>query len=101
MENTELFRMALGIESPWYIDKKESTIFRKLQCQKCGNTEHYWKSDKEQYECKQCSFRTTLKSGSIMHKSKLPYRYWFIAIHLLRSTKKKFFSQRNPESVGA
>jgi hypothetical protein len=28
-----------------------------------------------------------------MHKSKLPYRYWFIAMHLLTSTKKSFSSK--------
>ncbi|MCP4970526.1 MAG: transposase, partial [Arcobacter sp.] len=50
-----------------------------IECIKCSHTKHYWKRDKEQYECKNCGFRTTLKSGTVMHKSKLPYRYWFIA----------------------
>ncbi len=59
-------------------------------CAKCGGKEHYWKRDKEQYECKSCKTRTTLKSGTVMHKSKLPFRYWFIAIHLLTATKKSF-----------
>lgn len=59
-------------------------------CAKCGGKEHYWKNDKEQYECKSCKTRTTLKSGTVMHKSKLPYRYWFIAMHLLTATKKSF-----------
>ena len=39
---------------------------------------------------KKCSFRTTLRSGTVMHGSKLPFRYWFIAMHLLTSTKKSF-----------
>jgi len=34
-------------------------------CPKCGNKEHYWKKDKEQYECKSCKTRTTLKSGTV------------------------------------
>lgn len=59
-------------------------------CSKCGGSVHYWKKDKEQYECKACKTRTTLRSGTVMHKSKLPYRHWFIAIHLLTSTKKPF-----------
>ena len=44
-------------------------------CSKCGGTDHYWKKDKEQYECKHCKTRTTLKSGTVMHKSKLPFRF--------------------------
>jgi len=59
-------------------------------CPNCGGTDHYWKKDKEQYECKACKKRTTLKSGTVMHKSKLPFRYWFITMHLLTSTKKAF-----------
>jgi len=69
-------------------------------CVKCGNKGHYWKSDKEQFECKQCGFRTTLKSGTVMHKSKLPYRYWFIAMHLLTSTKKSFSAKEIQRQIG-
>lgn len=69
-------------------------------CQKCGSKDHYWKSDKEQYECKKCKFRTTMKSGTVMHKSKLPYRYWFIAMHLLTTTKKSFSAKEIQSQLG-
>jgi len=69
-------------------------------CSKCGGKEHYWKRDKEQYECKKCRTRTTLKSGTVMHKSKLPYRYWFITMHLLTSTKKSFSSKEIQRQLG-
>lgn len=69
-------------------------------CRKCGGTDHYWKRDKEQYECKKCKTRTTLKSGTVMHKSKLPFRYWFIAIHLLTATKKSFSAKEIQRQLG-
>ena len=69
-------------------------------CSKCGGKEHYWKKDKEQYECKSCKTRTTLKSGTVMHKSKLPFRYWFIAMHLLTSTKKNFSAKEIQRQLG-
>ena len=59
-------------------------------CSHCGSKDHYWKSDKWQYECKKCKTRTTLRSGTVMHGSQLPFRYWFVAMHLLTSTKKSF-----------
>ena len=71
-----------------------------VSCANCGRTDHYWKSDKEQYECKGCGTRTTLKSGTVMHKSKLPYRYWFIAMHLLTSTKKSFSAREIQRQLG-
>jgi hypothetical protein len=35
-----------------------------------------------------------------MHKSKLPYRYWFIAMHLLTSTKKSFSARELQRQLG-
>lgn len=69
-------------------------------CAKCEGTDHYWKKDREQYECKNCKTRTTLKSGTVMHKSKLPYRYWFITMHLLTSTKKSFSAKEIQRQLG-
>jgi len=69
-------------------------------CPNCGGKEHYWKKDKEQYECKACRKRITLKSGTVMHKSKLPFRYWFIAMHLLTSTKKSFSAKEIQRQLG-
>lgn len=69
-------------------------------CAKCSGTDHYWKQDKEQYECKNCKTRTTLRSGTVMHKSKLPYRHWFLAMHLLTSTKKSFSAKEIQRQLG-
>ena len=35
-----------------------------------------------------------------MHGSKLPFRYWFIAIHLLTSTKKSFSAKEIQRQLG-
>lgn len=69
-------------------------------CANCGSKEHYWKNDKWQYECKKCKRRTTLRSGTVMHGSKLPFRYWFIAMHLLTSTKKSFSALELQRQLG-
>jgi len=69
-------------------------------CLKCGNTHHYWLKNKECYQCKECNTRITLKSGTVMHKSQLPFRYWFIAIHLLTSTKKSFSALELQRQLG-
>ncbi|MCG2462370.1 transposase [Flavobacteriaceae bacterium F89] len=42
-------------------------------CKRCEHREHYWISTKDQYQCKKCSFRNTLWSGSPLHGSQLPY----------------------------
>ena len=58
-------------------------------CRECGEKDQYWwLASKELYECKKCGFRMSIKSGTVMENSKLPYQYWFIAFHLMTSTKK-------------
>ena len=66
-------------------------------CSRCGGTDHYWKKDKENYECKNCRYRQSLRANTVMHGSQLPFRYWFIAIHLLTSTKKSFSAKVIPK----
>lgn len=69
-------------------------------CKKCGCTKHYWKTSKEQWQCSKCGFRTTIKSGTVMENSKLPYQYWFIAMHLLTATKKSFSAKEIQRQIG-
>lgn len=68
--------------------------FKKLRlkegviCKKCGGKDHYWISTRDQFQCKSCKFRTTLRSGTVLQHSKLPFRYWFLAMYLMTMTKK-------------
>ena len=71
-----------------------------VTCSACGCKKQYWKKDKYQYECTDCGKRTTLRSGTVMHGSKLPYRYWFIAIHLLTSTRNSFSALELQRQLG-
>jgi hypothetical protein len=48
-----------------------------IVCPKCGCIHHYWKKNRSEWECKKCGHRTTLISGTIMHGSKLPFRYLY------------------------
>lgn len=69
-------------------------------CPHCGHTEHYWKKDKACYECKKCRKRQSLRANTVMHGSQLPFRYWFIAMHLLTSTKKSFSAVEIQRQLG-
>ncbi len=69
-------------------------------CSKCGSNKHYWKKDKEQYQCIWCGYRQSLRSNTVMHGSQLPFRYWFIAIHLLSSTRKGFSALEIQRQLG-
>lgn len=83
--------------------KQEFKKYREEQgvtCSKCGSSSHYWKRNREQWECKSCKHRTTLKSGTVMHHSKLSFQTWFKAMHLLTSTKKTFSAKEIQRQLG-
>ena len=59
-----------------------------LSCKKCGCTKHYWLKAKYQWQCSDCRFRTTLRSGTMMEHSNLPFRKWYLAMAFMSFTKK-------------
>lgn len=71
-----------------------------VMCQHCGSHDVVWLESKHQYQCKHCRHRTTLRSGTVMHGSKLPFRYWFITMHLLTATKKSISAAELQRQLG-
>jgi transposase-like protein/DNA-directed RNA polymerase subunit RPC12/RpoP len=59
-----------------------------VECKKCGETHHYWLKAKDQWQCRTCNFRTTLKSGSIMQGSKVDFHTWYKAMAFMTYSKK-------------
>jgi transposase-like protein len=59
-------------------------------CPKCGSSEHYYNARYRSHDCKKCRYRTTLRSGTVMESSKLPFRYWITAMYFMTLTKKSF-----------
>jgi transposase-like protein len=71
-----------------------------IVCKKCTGRKHYWLKSKELYQCKSCGFRMSLKSGTLLENSKLPYQYWFVAIHLMTATKKSISALEMKSQLG-
>ena len=69
-------------------------------CPKCGGKAHYWLKGKLRYECKHCHYRQSLRSGTVLEHSKLPFMYWYVAMHLLTSTKKSFSAAELQRQLG-
>lgn len=50
-----------------------------FECPVCYSI-RYWKKNKSRFECRDCHSETTVKSGTIFHKSTKPLLIWFRAI---------------------
>ena len=70
-------------------------------CPKCGCTAHYWVGGKTQmFKCKNCSHMQSLKSHTVLHKSKLSFKTWFIALYYLTSTKSTISAAELQRQLG-
>lgn len=59
-----------------------------IKCKKCGGTHQYWLKAKYQWQCADCNFRTTLRSGTMMENANLPFRTWYLAMAFMSFSKK-------------
>lgn len=67
---------------------KEQREKQGISCKKCSGTKHYWLQSKWQWQCSECRFRTTLRSGTIMESAKLSFYKWYLCMAFMSSTKK-------------
>ncbi len=71
-----------------------------VTCRECGHIEHYWIKSRWSYECKKCRSRTSLRSGTIMQSSNLPFLVWYKTMFLMSTTKKGFSSKEIQKQLG-
>lgn len=79
---------------------KEQRLQQGVVCKRCGCSEHRWDANKKAFECKKCHSRQSLRSGTVMANSKLPFRCWIAAMFLLSSTKKSFSTAEIRRQLG-
>jgi len=98
--NLFTFTAHFGDENTCRHHFKEQRDAQGVVCKKCGCADHYWKKDKWSYECKSCRFRTSLRSGTIMQNSNLPFLVWYRAMFLMSTTKKGFSAKEMQRQLG-
>lgn len=56
-------------------------------CPKCGGRKHSYAKARRIFQCSACRTQTSVKAGTIFHKSRTPLIKWFLAIYLLTQSK--------------
>ncbi len=69
-------------------------------CKKCSHSEHYFRNTDLKFQCKKCGTRLSLRSGTVMENSKLPFQYWMICIELMTLSKKSFSALEMQRMLG-
>ena len=61
-------------------------------CNRCEHPEFYKIRRGQTLQCRQCGRQHSLRTGTIMQNTKLPFRVWFLAIFLISQSKKSISS---------
>lgn len=61
-----------------------------LICPTCKGTAFYWREKYIAHDCKSCHYRITLRSGTVMESSKLPFHYWLYGMFMMTFPTKSF-----------
>ena len=56
-------------------------------CPKCGGRKYSYAKARRIFQCSACRVQTSVKAGTIFHKSRTPLVKWFLAIYLLTQSK--------------
>ena len=71
-----------------------------IKCKNCGCEKHYWLKAKYQWQCSECNFRTTLRSGTMFENSNLPLRKWYLAMAFMSFSKKGISAKELQRQLG-
>lgn len=71
-----------------------------VTCKQCVGTKHCWLSSKWQWQCSSCSFRTILRSGTIMENSNLSFHTWYTCMAFMTFSKKGISAMELQRQLG-
>ena len=69
-------------------------------CIRCGDTAVDPVRDRGQWMCRSCRYQFSVTAGTIMHRSHLPLRKWFLAIYLMCESKKGVSANQLKRTLG-
>ena len=69
-------------------------------CLQCGDTDVGDVESRHQFYCRSCGHRFSVMAGTIMHRSHLPLRKWFLAIYLMCESKKGMSANQLHRTLG-
>lgn len=71
-----------------------------IVCSRCGGKRLNWLNARYQWHCNDCKYRMTVRSGTIMHDSKLPVRTWYLCAAIMTMTKKAISAHEMQRQLG-
>ena len=69
-------------------------------CPKCTCRRYSFCTPKKLFQCSSCHLQTSVRAGTVFHKSRTPLTKWFLAMHLLTGSKNDIASLELARQLG-
>jgi hypothetical protein len=56
-------------------------------CPRCAGRKHSFCAPRQLFQCSACRLQTSVRAGTIFHKSRTPLTKWFLGMHLMTASK--------------
>ena len=71
-----------------------------FMCPNCAGRRHSYSAARRIFQCSACRAQTSVRAGTIFHKSRTPLVKWFLAMHLITSAKNDVASLELARQLG-
>ena len=69
-------------------------------CPRCGHGRAYAHKKRLLFECAACGHQASLTAGTVLHKTRVQLKKWFLAIYLMSQTKKTISAAELSRQLG-
>jgi transposase-like protein len=69
-------------------------------CPKCKGSAHAYCAPRKVFQCRACRKQTSVRAGTIFHKSSTPLSKWFLAMHFITAAKNDVASLELSRHLG-
>lgn len=90
--STEEFNQLYGSEVQCHAALVKMRWPNGFVCPKCDETKHSYCEPRRVFQCRKCRVQTSVRAGTIFHKSQTPLTKWFLAMHLITASKNDIAS---------
>ena len=84
----------------WFVERRWPAGIRCPQCEGADVARRQVKRLTPAYRCRECGKAFTVKTGTVMHDSKLPLSKWALAFYLLSTSLKGVSSMKLHRDLG-
>ena len=82
------FQTAFADEEDCWLALRQARWPDGFRCPRCGHEESSWIASRKLEQCGRCRYQASVTAGTVLHRTRVPLKIWFLAIFFLARHKQ-------------